>query len=350
MRIIVAGVISLSPYAPGFAWNFLQLAVGLQKLGHDVYYVEDVEPAWCVDADGQPCPLEASINRGLFESTMGYFGFRERACQIYDRGKASFGLPLATLLARGEIDALIGSRKPEILGRDPSVARLFPNYRALERELYETHKIFPIMHLVVIRRDVNDRDPSIAQSLYQGFVDDKKLALARMHKGHPFMLPWVHDDIHEIDDVFGGDPYAYGIEANRPTLTALVQYLAEQHFIPKAMPSEELLAMLFHSRIWRQASVSTQLPSGTIMPVSSAVGMKLAGCSRPRSGWFQRTSASKPIRRRSRSAQIGWYSRKIWPAPSALRRSFSSLSWVETCWCRLASKIAYCALPFDFAL
>jgi 4,5-dihydroxyphthalate decarboxylase len=54
------------------------------------------------------------------------------------------------------------------------------------------------------------------------------------------MLPWVHDDIHEIDDVFGGDPYAYGIEANRPTLEALVRYLAEQHFIPKAMPIEEL--------------------------------------------------------------------------------------------------------------
>jgi hypothetical protein len=97
MRIIVAGVISLSPFAPGFAWNWLQLAVGLRKLGHDVYYVEDVEPAWCVDSTGRQCPLEASINRSLFQSTMEYFGFQERACQIYDRGKASFGLPLATL-------------------------------------------------------------------------------------------------------------------------------------------------------------------------------------------------------------------------------------------------------------
>src|SRR5262249_38106505 len=50
------------------------------------------------------------------------------------------GLSLATLLARGDIDALIGSRKPEILGRDPSVVRLFPNYRALERALYEKRK------------------------------------------------------------------------------------------------------------------------------------------------------------------------------------------------------------------
>jgi 4,5-dihydroxyphthalate decarboxylase len=96
------------------------------------------------------------------------------------------------------------------------------------------------MHLVVIRRDVYERDPSVAQKLYQGFVDAKNLALERMHRGHPFMLPWVHDDIHEVDEIFGGDPYPYGIEANRPTLEALVQYLAEQHFIAKPMPIEDL--------------------------------------------------------------------------------------------------------------
>src|SRR3979411_2557001 len=62
--------------------------------------------------------------------------------------------PLATLLARGEIDALIGSRKPETFGRHPDVARLFPDYRALERELYESARIFPIMHLVAMRREL----------------------------------------------------------------------------------------------------------------------------------------------------------------------------------------------------
>jgi hypothetical protein len=63
------------------------------------------------------------------------------------------GEPLATLLARGEIDALIGSRKPETFGRHPDVARLFPDHRALERELYQNSKIFPIMHLIAMRRD-----------------------------------------------------------------------------------------------------------------------------------------------------------------------------------------------------
>jgi 4,5-dihydroxyphthalate decarboxylase len=147
------------------------------------------------------------------------------------------GRSLSELLAAHEIDVLIGTQHPH---PHPDVAPLFADARAMERELYVKSRIFPIMHLVVIRRDVYERDPSVAQKLYQGFVDAKNLALERMHRGHPFMLPWVHDDIHEVDEIFGGDPYPYGIEANRPTLEALVQYLAEQHFIAKPMPIEDL--------------------------------------------------------------------------------------------------------------
>jgi 4,5-dihydroxyphthalate decarboxylase len=144
---------------------------------------------------------------------------------------------LSELLAAGEIDALTGTQHPH---PHPDVAPLFPNARAVERDFYLRTRIFPIMHLLVIRRDIYDREPWVAENLYKALVDAKNLALARMHKGHPFMLPWVHDDIEEIDEVFGGDPYPYGIEANRATLEALVGYMAEQHFIPRAMPIEDL--------------------------------------------------------------------------------------------------------------
>jgi 4,5-dihydroxyphthalate decarboxylase len=147
------------------------------------------------------------------------------------------GRSLSDLLAAHEIDVLMGTAHPH---DHPDVEPLFADARAVEREFFQKTKIFPIMHLVVMRRDVHERDPSIAQSLYRGFVEAKKLALERMHRGHPFMLPWVHDDIHEVDEVFGGDPYPYGIEPNRPTLEALVQYLAEQNFIPRPIPLEEL--------------------------------------------------------------------------------------------------------------
>jgi ABC-type nitrate/sulfonate/bicarbonate transport system substrate-binding protein len=154
--------------------------------------------------------------------------------------------PLGRLLARGEIDALIGSRKPDELGRHPDVARLLPNYRALERELYETSKIFPIMHLVVIRRELYLRHRWIARSLYDAFVESKLRARTRMRYAGSLaaMLPWLVDDVEEIEAVFGGDAFPYGIEANRPTLQALVAYMVEQHFIARAMPIEDLFVPL----------------------------------------------------------------------------------------------------------
>jgi 4,5-dihydroxyphthalate decarboxylase len=152
------------------------------------------------------------------------------------------GLSLASLLARGDIDALIGSRKPEILGRHPDVARLFPNYRALERELYETKRIFPIMHLIAIRRELHERHRWLATSLYKAFVESKRRARARMRYAGSLstMLPWLQSEIEEIDEVFGGDAWPYGVEPNRPTLEALVQYMVEQHFIPSVIPVEDL--------------------------------------------------------------------------------------------------------------
>jgi 4,5-dihydroxyphthalate decarboxylase len=153
--------------------------------------------------------------------------------------------PLGALLARGEIDALIGSRKPDELGRHPDVARLFPDYRALERELYEQRGIFPIMHLIAIRRDVHEAHPFVAQSLYDALCKSRDRALTQMKERGAlrYMLPWLPADMDEIDEVFGGDPWPYGVEANRPTLEALVQYMVEQHFIPKCIPIEDLFVV-----------------------------------------------------------------------------------------------------------
>ncbi len=158
----------------------------------------------------------------------------------------SSGEPLGALLARGEIDALIGSRKPDELGRHPDVARLFPDYRAREREFYETTKIFPIMHLIAIRRELYERQRWIATSLYNAFVESKRRARARMRYAGSLatMLPWLIDDVEEIDRVFGGDAFPYGIEANRTTLHALVSYMVEQHFIAKPIPIEDLFVPL----------------------------------------------------------------------------------------------------------
>ena len=102
------------------------------------------------------------------------------------------------------------------------------------------------MHLVAIRRAVYEKNPWIASSLYAAFVESKRIALARLRYAGSLaaMLPWLQDEIEEIDEVFGGDPFPYGIEPNRPTLEALVRYMVEQHFISAAIPIEKLFVPL----------------------------------------------------------------------------------------------------------
>jgi 4,5-dihydroxyphthalate decarboxylase len=158
----------------------------------------------------------------------------------------SSGKSLEELLAAGEIDALIGSRKPPTLGRSAAIARLFPGFRAIEREFWLRTGIFPIMHLIAIRRELYEQHPWIADSLYSAFVESKARALARMRYGGSLsvMLPWLLSEVEEVDALFGGDAWPYGIAPNRPTLEALVQYMVEQNFIARAMPVDELFVPL----------------------------------------------------------------------------------------------------------
>jgi 4,5-dihydroxyphthalate decarboxylase len=156
------------------------------------------------------------------------------------------GASLAELLARGEIDALIGSRKPEMFGHHPDLVRLFPDHRTRERELFQSARIFPIMHLIAIRRELHERHRWLATSLYEAFVESKRRARARMRYAGSLavMLPWLQSEIEEIDEIFGGDAWPYGLEPNRPTLEALVQHMVEQHFIAKPIPIEDLFVAI----------------------------------------------------------------------------------------------------------
>jgi 4,5-dihydroxyphthalate decarboxylase len=152
------------------------------------------------------------------------------------------GKSLSELLETGEIHAIIGSNLPHSLKRHPDVVRLFPDYRAREQDYFRRTRIFPIMHLVVIRNDVYERHPEVAASLYKAFTAAKDRAWEKMRYAGTlrYMLPWLPDDVEEIDALFGGDCWPYGVEPNRPTLEALGTYMAEQGLIPAAMPIEKL--------------------------------------------------------------------------------------------------------------
>ena len=154
----------------------------------------------------------------------------------------SSGRSLDEMLCRGEIDAYLGAQIPPSLGKHPDLVRLFPNVRATEREYYKRTGIHPIMHLLVIRKEVYEKDPWIARPLYKAFAEAKTRAWTEINfsGASKVMLPWVYDDVEEINAVFGGEPFAYGLEPNRRTLETLVGYLHRHNMIGRKPPLSEL--------------------------------------------------------------------------------------------------------------
>ncbi len=152
------------------------------------------------------------------------------------------GKTLSGMIAAGEIDALIGANIPSSFGRNPDVVRLFPDARAVDRAFFERSGVFPIMHNVVIRRDVWERNRWVADSLYHAFGAAKDWALAKMKVPGSirYMTPWIDDELDEIETLFGGDPWPMGLDANRATLDTLMRYMVDQHFIAAPKKLDDL--------------------------------------------------------------------------------------------------------------
>src|SRR5262249_11780180 len=152
------------------------------------------------------------------------------------------GHSLSELLERGDIQAILGSGLPAALRTNPDVRRLFPDFHAVELDYYRRTRIFPIMHLVAMRRHVYEKHRFIATSLFKAMNEAKDRALAKMRKvgALRYMLPGMIAELDEIAATFGGDPWPYGVEANRPTLEALVCYMAEQSLIKAPIPVDQL--------------------------------------------------------------------------------------------------------------
>ena len=158
---------------------------------------------------------------------------------------------LSDMLADGEIDAYLGSRMPDSVRTKPdAVGHLFPNFREEEKRYYQQYGIHPIMHLVAIRKDVYEPNPWIAHSLFKAFVAAKDWAVEMMYfsGAQRYMLPWLFDDLRELDEVFGGDPWPYGIDKNRATLETFVRYMRQQGFIAQEVSIESLFAPI-HGRV-----------------------------------------------------------------------------------------------------
>jgi len=149
------------------------------------------------------------------------------------------------MLESGEIHALISARAPSCFVKgSPKVRRLFPNYKEVEVDYYKRTKIFPIMHVLVIRKEVYEQHPWVARSLYKAFCEAKQRAIQAMHVSNTLActLPWLFAEIEQLKQIFGSDWWPYGIEPNRHTLETLIRYMGEQGLIDRPVKVEEVFA------------------------------------------------------------------------------------------------------------
>jgi 4,5-dihydroxyphthalate decarboxylase len=149
------------------------------------------------------------------------------------------------MLESGELDGLISARIPSCFAKgSPKVRRLFPNYKDVEIDYYKRTKIFPIMHVLVVRRDVYERNPWVARSLYKAFCDAKERAFQTMHisNSHAYMMPWLAWEREQLKEIFGPDWWPYGIERNRHVIETLIRYMGEQGLLAKPVSVEDIFA------------------------------------------------------------------------------------------------------------
>jgi 4,5-dihydroxyphthalate decarboxylase len=150
------------------------------------------------------------------------------------------GADLGKLLIDGEIDFLVSPYPPAAMfQKDPPVRRLLQDAGQIERKFYRTTGIFPQMHTVVIKTSVLKKDPWVAQSMFTAFSESKKWALTHL-KGLRMSLPWLYEQIEELDALMGPDHWPYGVQANRAGIELVVRYLVEQKIIGRSMNLEEL--------------------------------------------------------------------------------------------------------------
>jgi len=152
---------------------------------------------------------------------------------------------LSQMLADGEIDALHTARTPSTFySRPDDVKRLFPDFVAVEKDYFRRTGIFPIMHVVAIRRSVYEANRWIAQSLFKAFQAAQQLTYDNLAvtSAMTTMLPWQVAAVEEARAELGDDWWPYGFAKNRAVLDTFLRYHHEQGLSSRRLQPEELFA------------------------------------------------------------------------------------------------------------
>ncbi len=152
---------------------------------------------------------------------------------------------LSQMLADGELDALYTARAPSsFLKGDGKVKRLFENYPEVERNYFRETGIFPIMHVVVMRREVYEANRWIAQSLTKAFIEAQRLTYQDLRETAALkaMLPWLNAHVEETEREFGSDWWPFGLDKNVKVLETFTRYHFEQGLSKQKRKPQELFA------------------------------------------------------------------------------------------------------------
>ncbi|MDE2227489.1 MAG: 4,5-dihydroxyphthalate decarboxylase [Alphaproteobacteria bacterium] len=150
---------------------------------------------------------------------------------------------LDVMLLAGEVDAVMSAHAPAAAeAGDPRVSRLFENYREVEEDYWKRTRIFPIMHVIAIRRAVVERFPWVPMNLMKAFEEAKRRSVRRLVEftASRYPIPWLADIAARTYALFGGDPFPYGIEANRTTLDTFLRWCFEQGVCQRRLAPEDL--------------------------------------------------------------------------------------------------------------
>jgi 4,5-dihydroxyphthalate decarboxylase len=152
---------------------------------------------------------------------------------------------LDALLRTGAIDAIISPTAPKCFADDTvPVARLWGDPRAAERDWWQRHHIFPIMHVLVVRRALVEANPELPAVLYAAFEQARALAATDVaNRDFPkLVLPWLSAFAAEAHAALSGDPWTYGVAANRDVLTTMLRYAVADGLAPASLRVEDLFA------------------------------------------------------------------------------------------------------------
>lgn len=161
---------------------------------------------------------------------------------------------LVDMLVAGELDALFTARAPSCFVRGaPNIGRLFPDYRAVERAYWQKTGLFPIMHLIGIRRTLLERDPWLASSVYKAFVEAKELALQSVRDltALNVTLPWVEAEALDTIALMGRDYWKYGVKENAREIEAITRYSFEQGLSARRLSAADL----FHPSVMETSRI-----------------------------------------------------------------------------------------------